>query len=100
MDVGGQALRPSFVRVVREDHASVLHEGGHVGRFPPRSRSHIQNTLVQLRRERNDGEERGGGLEHVVAGEVFGCGTYNTVRVRVGHVVVVDLPIGTLLSKT
>lgn len=100
VDVGCQTLRPGFVRIIGEDHASVLHEGGYMGRFPSRSGSHIENTLVGLWREGNDGEERGGGLEHVVTSEVLWCSTCNAVRVRTRYLVVFDLPIGTLLSKT
>ena len=68
--------------------------------FPSRGRSHIENTLVGLRGESNDRKKGGGGLEHVVAGEVFGCGACNGVRVQTRHVGALDLPIGTLLSKT
>ena len=82
VDVGSQTLRPSLVRIIGEDHAGVLHEGSDMGRFPSRSGSHIKNTLVGLWGESNDGEEGGGGLEHVVAGEILGCSTCNTVRVR------------------
>lgn len=59
-----------------------------MGRFSSRSGSHIENTLVGLRGEGNDGEEGGGGLEHVVAGEVLGCSTCKVVRVRTLHLVV------------
>lgn len=68
--------------------------------LPPRSGSHIENTLVGLWRKGNDGEEGGGSLEHVVAGEVLGCSTYDDVRVQTRDLVACDLPIGTLLSKT
>ena len=68
--------------------------------FPSRGRSHIENTLVGLRGESNDRKKGGGGLEHVVAGEVFGCGACNGVRAQTRHVGGCDLPIGTLLSKT
>ena len=100
VDVGGQTLRPGLVRIIGEDHASVLHEGSDMGRFPSRGGSHIENTFVWLRREGNYREEGGGGLEHIVAGEVLGCSTCNTVRIRILHLVVFDLPIGTPLSKT
>jgi hypothetical protein len=51
-----------------------------MGSFPSRSGSHIEDTLVGLWREGNDGEERGGGLEHVVAGEILRCSTCSAVR--------------------
>ena len=71
-----------------------------MGRFPSRSGSHIENALVGLWGEGDDGEEGGGGLEHVVAGEVLGCSTCNAVRLQTRHLIVFDLPIGTPLSKT
>ena len=49
--------------------------------FPSRGGSHIENTLVWLWGESNDGEEGGGGLEHVVAGEVLGCSACNGIRI-------------------
>ena len=54
--------------------------------FPSRGRSHIENTLVGLRGESNDRKKGGGGLEHVVAGEVFGRGACNGVRAKIRHV--------------
>ena len=100
VDVGGQTLRPGLIRIIGEDHSRVLHEGGHMRGFSSGSGSHIEHTLVGLWGEGNDGEEGGGSLEHVVAGEVLGCGTCNCVRVQNLYVVACDLPIGTLLSKT
>jgi len=71
-----------------------------MGGFPSGGGGHIEYTLVGLWGKGNDGEEGGGSLEHVVAGKVLGCSTCNGVRVHGLHVVVCDLPIGTLLSKT
>jgi len=68
--------------------------------FPAGGGSHVENALVGLWGEGNDGEEGGGGLEHVMAGEVLGCSAFNGVRVQTRHLVACDLPIGTLLSKT
>ena len=100
VDVGSQTLCPGLVRIVGEDHTSVLHESGHMGRFPSRGGSHIEYTLVGLWGEGNDGEKGGSCLEHVVASEVLGCGTCNGVRVQTRRPVAFDLPIGTVLSKT
>lgn len=68
--------------------------------FPSGGGSHIENALVGLWREGDDGKEGGGGLEHIVTGKVLGCSTYDGIRVEALNLVVCDLPIGTLLSKT
>jgi len=69
--------------------------------FPSRGGSHIENPLVGLWGEGNDGKEGRGGLEHVVTGEILGCSAFDGVRVvQVRHLVARRLPIGTLLSKT
>ena len=75
VDVCSQTLRPGLVRIIGEDHTSVLHESGDMRRFPSRGGSHIEYTLVGLWGEGDDGEEGGSGLEHVVAGEVLGRST-------------------------
>lgn len=68
--------------------------------FPSGGRSHVEDTLVGLWGEGNDGKKGGSGLEHVMAGEVLGCSAFDGVRIRRSHLVACDLPIGTLLSKT
>jgi len=71
-----------------------------MGGFPSRGGSHIEYTLVGLWGEGNDGEEGGGSLQHIVTGKVLGSGACDGVRVQTRHLVVCDLPMGTLLSKT
>ena len=68
--------------------------------FPSGGGSHVENTFVGLWGEGNDGKKGGSGLEHVMAGEVLGCSTFDKVRIHIRHLPAWDLPIGTLLSKT
>ncbi len=74
VDVADEGLGAAGVAVVGEDAAGVLHEGGEVGCFAAGGGGHVEDALVRLRGERHDGEEGGGGLEDVFAGEVFGRG--------------------------
>ena len=75
MHVRSQTLRPRLVRVVREDEAGVLEEGGDVGGLSAGCGGHVEDALVWLGGEGDDGEEGGGGLDHVVSCEVLGRGT-------------------------
>lgn len=43
---------------------------------------HVEHALVLLRRERHDGQERGRGLDDVVAREVFGGRTERYVALE------------------
>ena len=72
MHVRGEALCPRLVRIICKHHARVLHERGHVRCLATRCRCHVEHTLSRLGGQSNDREERGGGLQHVVTGEVFG----------------------------
>ena len=51
--------------------------------FPSWGRGHIENTLIGLWGEGDDGKEGGGSLKHVVAGEVLGCSAFKGVRVQI-----------------
>ena len=53
-----------------------------MGCFTSRSRGHVEHALVGLRRECDDRQERGGGLEHVMACQVFGCSTNRYVTLE------------------
>lgn len=71
VDVGGERLGAGLVGVVGEDETGVLEEGGDVGRLAAGGGGHVEHALVGLRGEGDDGEEGGGGLEHVVTSKVL-----------------------------
>jgi len=75
VNVSRQRLGSSLVGVIGEDETGVLKESGDVGGLSSGSGSHVEDSLVGLRRESDDGEEGGSRLEHVVTSEVLGSGT-------------------------
>lgn len=74
VDVADEGLGAAGVAVVGEDAAGVFHEGGDVGGFAAGGGGHVEDALVGLWGEGDDGEEGGGGLEDVFPREVFGRG--------------------------
>jgi len=61
-----------LIRVIRKYRASVLKKGRNVSRLSARRGSHVKNAFIGLRSQGDNGEERRGGLKHVVASQVFG----------------------------
>lgn len=82
VDVGRQRLGPGLVAVVGKDETGVLEEGGDVRRLSSGSGGHVEDTLSGLRGKGHDGKEGGGGLKHVVTGEVLGGGTDGNGRLE------------------
>ncbi|GKT87051.1 hypothetical protein Ct61P_04901 [Colletotrichum tofieldiae] len=84
VDVTNETLGTLLAGIVGDNDTRVLHHGGHVRGLSTGGGGHIQHALVLLRLEGHDGQERGRGLEDVVAGEVLG-------RRTEGHVALEDL---------
>lgn len=78
-DVSSETLDTTPRGIVGPDLSGVAHESRHVGRLSSRGGGHVEYALVGLGTEGDDGEEGGGGLEDVVAGEVFGGGTCSSI---------------------
>ena len=62
MDIGAQALRSGFGGVVGKYHAGILHQSGDMSSLAAWCRGHIEDTLVGLGIESEDGKEGRGGL--------------------------------------
>ena len=63
----------NLAEIVGEDETGVLHEGGNVGGLATRSGSHVEDTLVGLRGEGHNGQERRCRLDHVLTRKVLRC---------------------------
>ena len=79
-DVTAETLDTTSRGIVGPDLSRVAHQRRHVRRLSSRCGRHIETTLVGLRVECHDGQERRRRLEDVVTGEVFGRGTDGHVR--------------------
>ena len=81
MQIAHHRVQTLLVDIVGDQAARVPHQSGQIGGFTAWCRAHVKDFFVFLRGQCHHGQHTWRALDHVVTGQVLGCGADRHLRV-------------------